>query len=198
LFDVELRKFEQLFLLTALRDRLADPVNREVNGEGHYDFVRVVRIPFAHFDNAQCEQVGVAFVKPLAVFEREGLVDAAVGNMEKIDVGRLVVAFNAENVDVVHCARHDFTACLERLYQHVAFFHCLCFLKAHFAGQLLHFGFHLAGHFGRVAFENFTAGGNVFQVFFLTLVSGAGAGAVVQVKIQAHLEAPFGYAFGSE
>lgn len=128
----------------------------------------------------------------------EGLVDAAVSDMEEIDVGRLAIAFDAENVDVVHDTRHDFAARLECFYKHVTFLHCLRFLKAQFAGQLLHFGLHLPGHFGRIAFEDFTARGNVFQVFLLALVSGAWARTVVKVKIKAYLEAALGYAFGGE
>ena len=100
-------------------------------------------IPFPHLCDAQAQQLLFGFVDFLFVFECEGLVDDAVGDVEVVDVGILLIGFDGEDVHVMNGAA-DNLAFFAQLFQgNVAFFDNLGFLEL----QILAEDFHLLKQF---------------------------------------------------
>ena len=86
------------------------------------------------------QQLLVGLVELLLIFDGKTLIDASVGDVEEVDVGHLLVAGNAENVDVVDGVAHHLAAGDEALQCDVLALHFFGFLEAQFFCQLLHFG----------------------------------------------------------
>ena len=132
----------------------------------------------------------VKLVEPLLVLEGESLVDGAVGDVQVVDVGGvlLLVFLDGEDVDVVQRAVHHLRLRAVAFYQQVFLFHFLCLLEAHFLGEFLHAAVQHAFHGLRVALEYLFHLGDVAQVLLFALLAHAGARAVVDVVLQADAE----------
>ncbi len=101
-------EIQQVFLFSTLRDGDGDVFQLGLNRKWYDDFAGVALVALPHLYDAQGQHVFGCFVDFLLELEGERLVDAAVGDVEIVDVGGFLFVRNAENVDVVVVVGDDF------------------------------------------------------------------------------------------
>ena len=188
LFYVEDREFQQFLLVSPLRDGEGDAFHFHVDGKGGDDFLGTALVAFPHFSDAQRQQFFGRLVHPFFIFKGEGLVDTPVRHVQVVDVSRVSIVLNGENVDVVEDVAHHFALAPVAFQKVVLPFDGLCLFETHFRRQRLHFGEHVPADFGRVSFQDFLGFLDGLEVFFAALRSDARAFAVLDVVFQTDVE----------
>ena len=108
--------------------------------------------------------------------------------MQVVDVSRVSIVLNGENVDVVEDVAHHFALAPVAFQKVVLPFDGLCLFETHFRRQRLHFDEHVPADFGCVSFQDFLGFLDGLEVFFAALRSDAGAFAVLDVVFQTDVE----------
>ncbi len=183
LFYVQPGEVQQLFFLSFLRNGLLGIALRQIYGKRDDDFSREALVSLAHLHDAEGQQFRVVLVQFFLVFEGEGLVDAAVGDVQIVDVGYGLLAFYAEDVYVVQQVGDNLAAGAELFDQFILFFDDLGLFEAQFFGQLHHLFFHTAGHFGGISLQYLAASPDTPHVVLPALFSYAGTGTIVDVVV---------------
>ena len=198
LLHVHQRKVEQVLFLALFRNRERHAVHFHVQFKRHDDFLRRAFIAFAHFHDTQLQQLFLALVHAHLVFEGEGLVDASVGNVQVVDVRRILVRFYGEYVNVMKHRTHYFTLSAIAFNEHVLLLEFLCFLKLHLFCQAFHFLHQRIAYLLGIAFQQLPCLRYLLHVFFVRLLPDAGSFTVLDVVFQADLELPLRNVFGRQ
>ena len=187
-----------MLFLALFRNRERYAVHFHVQFKGHDNFLRCAFITFAHFHDTQLQQLLLALVHAYFVFEGESLVDASVGNVQVVDVRRILVRFYGEYVNVMKHRTHHFTLGAIAFNEHVLLLELLCFLKLHFFCQVFHFFHQRIAYLLGIAFQQLPCLRYLLHVFFVRLLPDAGSFAVLDVVFQADLELSLRNVFGRQ
>ena len=150
-----------------MRDGERDSGELQVQLKRHDDFARTALVTLAHLDYAHGEQVFLRFVHAPFVLEGERLVDAAVRDVQVVDVGGVPVFGDGEDVDVVQHRAHHLAAGAVRLDKLVLLLHPLRVLKTQFGGERLHLVHERGGYLPGVSLENLLHLRDVRHVFLV-------------------------------
>ena len=133
-----------------------------------YDyFLALAGVSLAHFADAQHQKFLGRFVEALLDFEREGLRDAAVYDVQEVDVGLFFAHLDVVDVGVRNHAAHDLALAAIVLQHEVFALECLGLLEPQFSGQLLHLVAHVLLYFAGVSLQYFLGFVNPSHVFLV-------------------------------
>ena len=99
-------KIEQLLLISALGNGDIDAFQFHVDRKRDDDLFCPALETLAHFDDAERKQFLFALIQSLFVFERVGLYDGTIPDVQVINICRRVVFRNRKDIDIVKHRGH--------------------------------------------------------------------------------------------
>ena len=175
-----------------------DAIEGQGEREREDDFTGLAAVALTHFNYAEGEQIAVGFVGAVGVGEGEGLIDAAVGDVEVVDVGCGGVGGYGKDIDVVFVVRDDFCLFAELESELVFLFDLFCFFETQLLGHGEHAILEFFADGSGVAGENLSDFLDVLHVFIMSLFAGTWCFAVVEVVFETRFPLALGDGVGGE
>ena len=95
----------------------------------HDDLFRFTLESFSQFHYTQLKELFVGLVHLLLILYRKALVDTPIGDVDVVDVGYVLVARDAKDVNIVDGMTHHLAPTDEALQCQILLLYFLCFFK---------------------------------------------------------------------